>query len=313
MKTTLLGLGSSAMDTVIACPALAAEDSFQMVTREQILPGGSCANMLTAFASLGGAARLAAKIGDDEYGRLFRASLVEDGVDDSLLVTKPGGSTLHTYVWAADNGSHCIFINLGDSLMDLSYDELPPTLLDEVDIFYTDLFPGAAGVAVAEQCRKRGIPVVVCLQCSPGFMKSAGVSDAEIRRGLSLADLIISGREGYAELTGESDYAAALAQVYAAYRPRLGAICTAGDHGSLWTHADGTLRADVYRITAVDSTGAGDSFLGGLLYSYFVIKSSRAAALDFASAMGALKCLRFGPRIKVGPEEVFAFMAEHRE
>ena len=53
MIKKVLGMGASAMDTVISCPFLPKEDGFQVVEHEEILPGGSCANMLVALNALG--------------------------------------------------------------------------------------------------------------------------------------------------------------------------------------------------------------------------------------------------------------------
>jgi ribokinase len=299
------------MDTVMFCPALPGNDGFQMIKSEQVLPGGSCANMLTTLASLGAESRLIAKIGDDELGRLFRRTLAQDGVDGSLLITKPGGTTLHTYVLAADNGQHCIMINMGDSLMALKPEELDTSMLDGAAAFYSDLFPGEAAVYAAGLCRERNIPVIICMECPPSFMEMTGVSRDSMLEALSLADLIISGREGYQQLAGVNDYRQALAAVYQRFTPRLGAICTAGDEGAVWQDSEEILRQAAYSITPVDSTGAGDSFLGALIYSYFIDGNDIAATLKFAAAVGAMKCLRLGPRMKTSPQEVEDFIRQH--
>lgn len=312
MIRKVLGMGASAMDTVISCPFLPKEDGFQVIKHEEILPGGSCANMLVTLNALGTKACLLAKIGDDERGQLFRQTLRADGIDDNLLITKPGGTTLHTYIWAADDGQHCIFVNLGDSLMNLQPEEIPASILDGVDLFYADFFPGAATVAMAQRCRRRSIPVILCMQCTPSFMRRAGNTDEEIDTALSLADLIISGRDGYCEWSGLADYHQALQSVYDRYHPRFGAVCTAGNNGSVWIRGEQTFTAPAYNIIPIDSTGAGDSFLGALIHAYFADGQTEQQALNFASAVGAMKCLRFGPRIKVSPKEVVDFMNEHQ-
>ncbi len=313
MLKRVLGLGTAAMDTVIFCPSFPRGDSFQVIKSEQVLPGGSCANMLTTLASLGAESRLIAKIGDDELGLLFRSTLIEDGVDDRFVITKPGGKTLHTYIMAVESGYHCIFVNLGDSLKDLQPDDLDSPMLEGVDLFYSDLFPGEAAVLMASMCRERGIPVIICLECPPSFMERAGVGKENILKALSLADLIISGREGYKELTGIENYRKALAITYRKFQPRFGALCTAGDEGSTWKNAQGIIETAAYKITPVDSTGAGDSFLGAFIYSYFMEGKSRTAALEFASACGAMKCMRVGPRIKINTKEVEAFIQQHSQ
>lgn len=106
--------------------------------------------------------------------------------------------------------------------MELQPEEIDEAVLDGIDLFYADFFPGAATVAMAQRSRQRGIPVVLCMQCTPSFMRMAGNTDEQIDAALALADLIISGRDGYCEWSGISDYQQALAAVYRQYHPRFG-------------------------------------------------------------------------------------------
>lgn len=311
MVKTVLGMGTAAMDTLLGIHRLPKADAFENIKSEQLVPGGSCSNMLVTFAGLGGKAKHIAKIGDDRFGLEFRRTLLADGVSDELLLEKKGGTTLHTYVLAAENGEHCIFSNIGDCLMHLEPEEIKPEMLDGIDLFYSDLFPCRATIRMAELAKERHIPVVICMQCPPDFMASAGVPQSEWQRALELADLIISGRDGYYQMTGENDYINGVKKTYEKYLPQYGCICTAGSDGSLWVTADDVIRAKAYSVQAVDSTGAGDAFLGALLYSYFQMAESKQASIDFACAVGAMKCTLWGPRIKVSPDEVKVFMAKY--
>ena len=71
MTAQILGLGASAMDVVLNCEDLPREDGFAFIHEEKLTPGGSCANVLTAAAGFGNRTGLIAKMGDDEYGRVF--------------------------------------------------------------------------------------------------------------------------------------------------------------------------------------------------------------------------------------------------
>ena len=308
MIKTVLGMGTAAMDTVLQCQTLPKADAFEILQGEQLLSGGSCANMLVTLAQLGMHAKQIAKIGDDMYGQRFRQELVADGVDDSLLMTNLGGSTLHTYILAAADGQHCIFANMGNSLMHLLPEEIKPEMLNGVDLFYTDLFPCRAAKRMAELCEERNIPVIVCLQCPPDIMERIQVSKAEILEMISRADLFISGRDGYMQLTGESDYQKAVQLLYQEYPLANGMVCTAGGDGSVWMSENGLLTAGTYEVQAVDTTGAGDCFLGGLIYDYYHKGKSRQEAMDFASAIAAIKCTQLGPRIRSTEQDVLALM-----
>ena len=140
------------MDVVLQCDSLPRADEFEIIRNEQVMSGGSCANMLVTLAKLGANARQIAKIGDDSFGRTFREDLIQTGVDVSLLMTVPGGQTMHTYVIAAGNGEHTIFSNMGDCIMNLKAEEIDPAMLEGVDLFYTDMFPSRPAIAMARLC-----------------------------------------------------------------------------------------------------------------------------------------------------------------
>lgn len=308
MIRTVLGLGTATMDVVLQCDSLPAVDGFSVIHSEQVLSGGSCANMLVTLAKLGLNARQIAKIGDDRLGRAFRQDLIKDGVDDSLLITVPDGQTMHTYIFAAANGEHTILANMGDCIMNLRVEELTPEMLEGVDLFYTDMFPSQPAIALARLCRESSIPVIFCLQCPPEFMNKIGVSNEEILEMLSLADLFIAGRSSYYSLTRVPDYEEALVTLHQKYPLELGMICTAGDDGAVWLDQTGLVKGNPYAIVPVDTTGAGDSFLGGLIYSYFASGQTKQKAMDFASATAAIKCTQLGPRIRADANMIHDFM-----
>ena len=307
-KKNVLAMGTVAMDIVLECTALPKEDGFAYIEKERLLPGGSSANLLVALHHLGAGAYQTGKIGDDEYGRLFRKTLVEDGVDDTYLVTKAGGSALHTYIMAAPNGKHSIFASLGDCVTNLESEDLPETILDNMDVFYTDMFSARASLHLGKKAEEKKLPVLYNMQCVPSFMETCGITKQEIEAMLELTTLLASGRDGYYELTGEKDYQKAMTMVYEAYKPPLGVICTAGSEGAAWLNEEGMLFMPAYPIEAVDSTGAGDCFLAGLIYGYFCKDKTRAEAMQFATALASMKCLQKGPRIRTDAESVQRFI-----
>ena len=107
----LLSLGAIAMDIVINSHELPKDDGFALVNHEEMLPGGSASNVSVSAGHLGLEVYQTGKIGDDAMEEEFRKTLVMDGVDDRYVVTKEGGTTLHTYILTAPGGKHCIFAN----------------------------------------------------------------------------------------------------------------------------------------------------------------------------------------------------------
>lgn len=90
------------------------------------------------------------------------------------------------------------------------------------------------------------------------------------------------------------------------YQVREGVICTAGNEGAVWYDGN-EYNAPAYSIEPVDTTGAGDCFLGGLLYAYFQEEMNKTEALKFANASAAVKCLQAGPRSRADVKKIFEF------
>ena len=307
-KKKVLSLGAVAMDVIIETKQLPEEDGFGIIDFEKLVPGGSAANLSVALAHFGVEAYQTGKIGDDKYGNEFRRTLVEDGVDDRFLVTKPGGFTLHTYVITVSGGKHCILANLGDSVTNLEPEELPENILEGIDVFYTDMFSARASIYLGKLAKKKNIPILYNMQCSPSFMKKCGVNIKDIEEMIRLSTIFASGREGYFEMTGEEEYEKGVQKFYEIYPVPCGVICTTGDEGSLWIDGEDTIYMSAYSVDAVDTTGAGDCFLAGLIYAYFCKGMDKREALKFATGSAAIKCMKKGPRSRTKVKEVEQFI-----
>ncbi|WMM24443.1 carbohydrate kinase family protein [Tissierella sp. MB52-C2] len=311
-KKKVLSLGTVAMDVILETRELPKEDGFGFIDSERLVPGGSAANLSVALARYGIEAYQTGKIGDDKYGNEFRRTLVEDGVDDRFLVTKPSGSTLHTFIITTPGGKHCIIANLGDSVANLQPEELPKDILEGIDVFYTDMFSSRASIYLGKLAKEKGIPVVYNMQCTPSFMKTCGVTIEEIQEMISLSTVFSSGREGYFEMTGEVDYHKGVEIFFKKYPVPQGVICTAGDEGVLWRDAKDFIHRDAYPVEAIDTTGAGDCFLAGFIYAYFYKGMNKQETIEFASASAALKCMYKGPRTRATVEDVVQFIRSNK-
>lgn len=310
MGKNLLSLGAIAMDIVLNTNQLPEDDGFSFITNEVTLPGGSASNVSVSASNLGLNVFQTGKIGDDELGREFLKTLEEDGVDSRHVVVKKQGTTLHTYIIVVPGGKHCIFANTGDTVTTLLPTELEDDIMDEMDIFYTDMFSSKAALWLAKKAKEQNKPILYNMQCVPSFMAQCGTSEDEIRQMIGMSTVFVSGPDGYYELTGETDYRKAMRTIYNKYKVEDGVICTNGKEGSVWFDGDEYFMP-AYIIEPVDTTGAGDCFLGGLLYAYFQEGMEKSEALRFANASAAIKCLNAGPRSRASVREINEFK-EHK-
>jgi sugar/nucleoside kinase (ribokinase family) len=311
MIVDVLGMGAVAMDLLLRCEDLPGEDGFAFVHKEEWLPGGSCSNVLVTLASMGARCAVAAQIGDDSYGDAVRADLSQAGISTEQLLTRRGGTTLHTFIAVARNGARAIFASLGDAFLNLPDSRVGREMLHDTRVFYTDMFAAKAALKLARLCREMDIPVVFNLECSPSFMESCRVSREELEEMLSLCHLFCAGREGLRGLTPFEDEREAAAYLRDKYAPHGGVVATLGEKGAFWAGMGESISVPAFEVAPIDTTGAGDAFAGGLMYARLLRMRDMGPSLEFANACGAVKCLQAGPRLKATREEIEAFMEAH--
>lgn len=310
-KKWLVGQGAAAIDIIFYCTEPLNVGGFTGSEKERVTSGGSGANLLVAAASVGVPARLVARVGDDSFGKQFRKELVEDGVDDKYLSEYPGGTSLHTYIFVGPGGDRSIVVPRGCCSSTLTMEDLPEDLMDDAFLFYTDGHPRELSAALVRKAVEKGVPV---------FYQRENLDHSKDPEYLRLGDemmasaaIISGGPEIYEELLGSSEPSVALPELYRRYRPKDGVVMTAGRQGAYWYDGETLLHQPIFPVKSIDSTGAGDSFCGGLIGAYYRRGLSKAESLRFAAACGAMKCTIPGPRLRVTEEQVLNFIKEHSE
>lgn len=227
--------------------------------------GGKGANQAVAAARLGAEVTFVGCRGSDAHGGLITEAFRSSGVDVARLREVPGNSGV-ALVTVDEDGENCIVVTPGanDALdarwIERTAEEWPPGALVAVQ----QECPVAAVEATADQARERGARLVLnaapARSLSPRTLRSADplvVNESE-------ADFYL-GSEGMTE----ADPAGAARQLLE-LGPR-SVIITVGsagayageqsDGGPVISHIPGV------SATTVDTTGAGDGFIGGVLYS----------------------------------------------
>ncbi len=309
----VISSGSIAMDIVFDCSELPVDDGFSRIYSEKMLPGGSSANVMVAAANYGVETYQVGKVADDEMGRRFVQSLIDDNVGTDYMYEKKGGVTMHTYIVTAPEGKHTIFANFGTCMLDFKKEELPKDIMDAVDIVYSDLFSPDVSGYLASEGAKQGKTVIYNMQSVPSFLEVCGTPRSVIEDTLNSCSLLVGGTAAYLELVGEkneSNIEAVVKSVADKYGMSDGAICTLGSQGAIWYDGSELHRAAAFRVEdVVDTTGCGDTFLGSLIYAYYEKEMSREDAMRFANAAAAIKCTIAGPRIRTNEKEVLEFMS----
>ncbi|MER6079480.1 ribokinase [Streptomyces sp. NPDC001833] len=245
------------------------------------IPGGKGANQAIAAARAGATVSMIGAVGHDAYGTRMRETLEHSGVDtDSLRTIECASGTAHIVV--DDEGGNAIVVVPGANG---TVDHLSPGdegVIASADMLLLQLeIPLPAVVAGAQAARRHGIRTV--LTPSPARPLPSELLDN--------IDLLVANEREAATLTDRADprdaAAALLDQV-----PQI--VVTLGAAGSLYLTRDAApLVIPAPRVTAVDSTGAGDTFVGALAVALAEEKPIREA-LSWAAAAAAISVQREG-------------------
>ncbi|MEV4453620.1 ribokinase [Streptomyces mirabilis] len=279
--THIAVLGSTNMD-LVAYVAKAPQRGETVTGREfRTIPGGKGANQAVAAAHAGSDVSMIGAVGADAFGSLLRTTLEHSGVDtDHLRTTEGPSGTAHIVV--DDEGGNAIVVVPGANA---TVDHLAPgdeALIAGADALLLQLeIPLDAVLAGAEAARRHGVRTIL----TPSPVQSL---PPEL---LSSIDLLVPNEHEAAALTGLTDpreaAIALLDQV-----PEV--VVTLGAAGSLYAvRGAEPLAVPAPRVTAVDSTGAGDTFVGTLAVALAEGRPMRAA-LAWASTAASLSVQRAG-------------------
>ncbi|MFE4454947.1 ribokinase [Streptomyces sp. NPDC056796] len=250
--TAITVLGSTNMD-LVAYVARAPGRGETVTGREfRTVPGGKGANQAVAAARAGGEVVMIGAVGTDEYGSVLRTNLEHAGVDTELLHTVAGPSgTAHIVV--DDEGSNAIVVVPGanGTVTGLGPGERAAVAASGLLLLQLEL-PLAAVTEAARTAKARGVRTI--LTPSPVQPLPAGLLDA--------VDLIVPNEHEAAALTGYEEPHAA-ARILLRQVPEV--LITLGRKGCLYAARGGEpVLFPAPEVIAVDTTGAGDTFVGTL-------------------------------------------------
>ena len=258
-------IGSINMDLVLRVPRMPLPGETLTGGAFRTIPGGKGANQAVACARLSGKVAGAQQVamigcvGDDAFGATLRAALVGDGIIDSHVTTLPGVASGIASILVDDKGQNSIVIAGGaNDLLSPAHIDAAKELIEQADIVVLQLeTPMATVVHAIKLARSLGKTVV--LNPAPAASLPDGV--------LELVDYLIPNEIEAAMLAGVSPEGAD-AKALAAALQKLGSdnviitLGAKGVHAALYG-GDFTFPAEV--VQAVDTTAAGDTFIGGFV------------------------------------------------
>jgi sulfofructose kinase len=264
--------------------------------------GGCAANAAVAVARLGGRARFSGPVGTDDASRRFLDALAKTGVDPSGVLCVEGGAISVSGIFIDRNGEKMVATFQGRGLDDAT----PPdaaALVADIDLLLVDnRFPAFVD-PICRAAAARDIPVVLDVD------RATGLNDPLF----ATASHLIFSSEALLATMGTSDLGAALMSVAKSLHQRVRGFLavTNGPDDVLWIEQGALKRLPVFKVAAIDTLGAGDSFHAGFALA-LAEGRNEVAAMRFGAAAAALKCTRFGGISGTpGRAEVDSLLATH--
>lgn len=309
-KVNVVGIGSCTVDYFAIVPRLLCAEQKINAEHMEIHAGGVTANNLTQVARLGISTGWLGLIGDDENGRIIQKAFADDGMDASGIEVVKGEHSSLTWIPVDDEGGRCIYMfpNVTGKISLYQVLNRFAPHIRAAKHFHTEAsqLPIAPVTESMRVAKEAGVRVIFDLDVSPGFFATTNLgTQEELCASLKLVDVLKPCKAAAREMTGESDYEKIAGELLK-LGPKIVAI-TMGADGCLIAAADQRLHVPAFKPEVVDTTGAGDAFMGGLSYALLQGWDLRRVGI-FANACAALCTTRVGARAMAKLDEVVAFI-----
>lgn len=286
-------------------------------------PGGAPANVLVANAKLGGSCAFIGKVGDDAFGHFLESVLKKHRIrTDGLVFDRKIPTTLAFVTLDAAGERSFTFYRKPGADVQLFRDEVSLPLIDECRILHfgsvslTDEPSRSATLAAVQYARSAGRLISFDPNYRPFLWPDEKSAITEMEKGLSLCDIVKVSEEEMFLLTGTSDLELGTKKLMS-WGPSL-IFVSRGGNGSFVRARDLCVSAPGFSVKTIDTNGAGDTFLGAVLYQLqgkcrkdllSLTSEELYKILTFANAAGALATTQSGA-IPAMPthEEIITFL-----
>jgi sulfofructose kinase len=285
--SSVVGVGINATDTIIRLPSFPAPDSKMELLSAAVRAGGQVASAIIACRRWGLSARYVGKIGGDAAGRLQRSEMEREGVEAHWIVAR-GAESQSAFILVDESSGERTILWKRDPKIALRAKELERKWIVGAEALLVDGHDTEAAAQAARWAREASIPVV-------GDFDNL-YSNVEVL--LDQVDFPVTSQAFPEKLTGETDLLKSLPRIWSQFKCRAVAT-TLGPLGVLAWDGNEFFLCPGFRVSAIDTTGAGDIFHGGFLYG-LIAGWPIQEILEFGSAAAALNCTAPGARGHIG-------------
>jgi len=281
--------------------------------------GGSSANIAAGIVKLGGKAMLVTSVSDDAVGRFCLNKLHHYGVD-TLHVKVVGGEARNSLALYESRvaGHQSVIYRNGAADFQMSLKDI-----ESVDYNQFGALVTAGTVFAAEPSRtasfrafelahENGLPIIFDIDYRPYSWPSPEIAAEVLSKAGAASDVIVGNDEEFGFMAGGIEKGLEKARELAATTASI-VVYKMGELGAI-TFANGEeLHTGIYPVTALKPTGAGDSFMAGMLSSLATGMDLKTAVLR-GSACAAIVVAKPGcaPAMPY-PDDLEKFLSNHSD
>ena len=280
-------IGSLNMDLVVNVDTMPKPGQTIIGSNFKEVPGGKGANQAVAMARLNGNVSMIGKVGEDGFGQTLINSLKNDKVDTTYIQTSKGATGV-ALIPVDKNAQNSIVVSPGANF-EVKEDDIDNNIeaIKNSDIVVLQLETPLNTIKYALNKAKE-LNKYTILNPAPAVKL-----DDEIIKNVDLLtpnETELEIISGVSIETEEDIQKAAQIMIEKGVKEL---IVTLGSKGSLYINKEKSMFKKAYKVEAVDTTAAGDSYTGALAVALSQDKNIEDA-MDFASKVGALSVLKEG-------------------
>lgn len=254
-------------------------------------PGGAPANVAVGIARLGGKSAFIGRVGDDPFGRFMAKTLADERVNVTHMRLDPAHRTSTVVVDLDDHGERSFTFMVRPSAdLFLEPADLPTFSAGEwlhvCSIALSAEPSRSATFQAMDAIRKAGGNVSFDPNIRPDLWPDENALRRCLEQALQSADVVKLSVEELAFLTGDADVREGLNTLMQRCPARL-VLVTQGKEGVIAWHQGAVKHYPATPVQCVDTTGAGDAFVAGLLYG-LAAGQELVPAIALAQRCGAL-------------------------
>ena len=285
-------LGSMNMDLVVKVNDIPRVGETILSKSFEKIAGGKGANQAVAAKRCGAEVAMIAKIGKDENGEILKDKLKEDNIDVKYVFEDKNELTGMAFIMVNENGNNSIIVVAGSN-MTINKEDIEASLekIEESDILIAQ-FETSEEMTLEAFKKAKEFGKVTILNPAPAkkineeLLKVTDIivpneTEAEVLTGITVETLEDANKAGKVFLEKGVKFV----------------VITLGDKGAAVIGKDFCKLVPSYKVNAIDTTAAGDSFIGGLsskLDFRNINKETLIGAVNFGNKVSSISVQRKG-------------------